>query len=312
MMNTMISFAIRTVLPVMFLLLFALSSTFALAGSIDATTLEGEVSTTTLEEAMDTASSAASILNQRPDVIPEPTTPEEEAEQETAKITLFESRPVPEPTAWGFMAYWVQQAVFMGIPATTIVLILLAPIIATIVSLVRVVIGLPTLELLVPIALAFALVSIGIILGLLILIAIIVASYVSKIMLRGVSMMFFPKRGLSMLFLSLFVFAALTFAVMFEIETARTISIFPVLILMLLGDSIVSIQLHKSFSETFAITMVTIIIGMVGYAMATSYTVQLWLLVYPELVFLVVPANILIGRYFGLRVTEYFRFNQLS
>ncbi len=285
---------------------------FAEAGNIDSTTIQGEVSTTTLEQAIDTASSAASILNQRPDVIDEPATPEEIAEQESARESLFNRRPVEHLTVWGFMAYWVQQAVHMGIPATTIVLILLAPIIATLVSLVRVVIGLPTLELLVPIALAFALVSVGVVLGLLILAAVVLASYVSKTMLQGVSMMYFPKRSLSMLTLSLFVFAALTVAVVLELGAAKTVSIFPVLILMLLGDSIVSIMLQKSFNETFAMTSMTIFIGLLGYAMATSLNVQLWLLLYPELVFLVVPANVLIGRYFGLRLSEYFRFNSMS
>lgn len=307
------STATRTTAKLTFWIIACFSvAAVAQAGSIDATMLEGEVATTTLEAAKDTASSAASILNQRPDAIEQPATPEEMEEQQNARATLFERRPVHELTAWGFMAYWIQQAVAMGIPATTIVLILLAPIIATLVSLVRVVIGLPTLELLVPIALAFALVSVGVVLGLLILAAVVFASYVSKTVLQNVSMMYFPKRSLSMLFLSLFVFAALTIAVVLELETARTVSIFPVLILMLLGDSIVSIMLQKSVSETFWITAMTILIGLIGYAMATSITVQIWLLVYPEMIFLVVPANMLIGRYFGLRLTEYFRFNSMS
>jgi hypothetical protein len=210
------------------------------------------------------------------------------------------------------MAYWVQQAVLLGIPANTIVLILLTPVIATLVSFVRVIVGLPTLELLVPIALAFALVSIGITLGLVILAAVLVASYVSKILLKRISMMFFPKRSLSLFLLSLFVFGALTLAVFFDIATARTVSIFPVLIIMLLGDSIVSLQLHKRFSETFTITATTILIGLAGYFMATSVSVQLVLLLYPEIILLTVPANILIGRYFGLRISEFFRFKALS
>ena len=173
-------------------------------------------------------------------------------------------------------------------------------------------VGLPTLELLVPIALAFALVSVGIVLGLIILAAVYMASYVSKVILKDLRMMFFPKRSMSMLFLSFFVFAALTMAVFLDIEAAKKVSIFPVLIIMLLGEAIVSLQLHKSFMETFTITTMTIFIGLVGYLMATSVTTQLTLLVYPELVLLTIPANILIGRYFGLRVSEMFRFSALK
>jgi len=43
---------------------------------------------------------------------------------------------------------------------------------------------------------------------------------------------------------------------------------------MLLGDMIVSVQLHKSAFETFAITGTTIAIGLIGYFAATSDTIQ--------------------------------------
>ena len=124
--------------------------------------------------------------------------------------------------------------------------------------------------------------------------------------------MFYPKRSLSMLLLSLAVFAALTVGVVFDIERILSVSIFPILVLMLLGDLIVSVQLHKSPSETFVITGTTVFIGLIGYLVATNGTIQNPLILYPELVLLVIPANLLIGRYFGLRALEIFRFNQVS
>ena len=144
------------------------------------------------------------------------------------------------------MAYWVQEAVRMGIPANTIFLILLTPFLAFIVSFVRVVVGLPTLDMLVPIALAFALVAVGITVGLLVLGAILIASYLSKTSLAKVRIMFYPKRSLSMVFLAVAVFAALTLGVVLDFERILSVSIFPILVLMLLGDMIVSVQLHKA------------------------------------------------------------------
>lgn len=229
---------------------------------------------------------------------------------QTEIFAELEKRPIAEPTIFNFFAYWVQQAIFIGIPANTIFLILLAPIIALCISFTRVVIGLPTLDMLVPIALAFAFVSIGVGVGLFILLAIVVASYVAKILVNRVRMMFYPKRSLSMFILSIFVLAALTAALQLEYEQVLDLSIFPILILMLLGDSIVSVQLHKSTSETVAITTTTIALGLFGYVLATSATVQNILILYPELVLVVIPLNILIGRYFGLRVTELFRFKE--
>jgi len=273
------------------------------------TTASSSASTT---EGASASTTAASIISQRLNLTPgNDLTQPEELPEKTAIIALFESRPVNEPGIFNIMAFWVQEAVRMGIPANTIFLILLTPFLAFFVSFIRVVIGLPTLDMLVPIALAFALVAVGITVGLLVLGAILIASYLSKVSLSKVRIMFYPKRSLSMVFLSVAVFAALTLGVVLEFERILSVSIFPILILMLLGDMIVSVQLHKSSSETFIITGTTIFIGLVGYFVATSGTIQNMVILYPEIILLVIPANIIVGRYFGLRVLEVFRFNKV-
>jgi len=200
----------------------------------------------------------------------------------------------------------------MGIPANTIFLILLTPILAFLVSFTRVVVGLPTLDMLVPIALAFAFVSVGITIGMFVLLAIILASFIAKRSLSSLKIMFYPKRSLSMLFLAIAVFAALTVGVVLELDRVLSVSIFPILILMLLGDLIVSVQLHKSSAETLLITGTTVALGLVGYIVATSLVIQDTLILYPEIVLLVIPLNILVGRYFGLRIIELLRFNSVD
>ena len=275
-------------------------------------TSAASIATSTAEE--DSASAtAASIINQRQStVLSNDLTQPEELPEKTAIITLLETRPVTEPSLINIMAFWVQEAVRMGIPANTIFLILLTPFLAFIVSLTRVVIGLPTLDMLVPIALAFALVAVGITVGLLVLGAILIASYIAKMSLSRLRIMFYPKRSLSMVFLAVAVFAALTLGVLLDFERILSVSIFPILVLMLLGDMIVSVQLHKSFSETFLITGTTIAIGLIGYLAATSSVIQNMIILYPEIILLVIPANIIVGRYFGLRVLEVFRFSKVE
>lgn len=239
------------------------------------------------------------------------TKPEEDVKK-TEIQTLLEKRPVKEPGIFNFIAYWVQKAIALGIPANTIVLIFLIPVIATLIAFVRVVIGLPSLEMLVPIVLAFAFVAVGITAGLIILSAVVLASFVSRTLLRKVPIMYFPKRSLSHLFLAIFVFAALTISIILELESIRDLSIFPVLILTLLGDSIVSVQLRKTVRETILITSVTIGLGLIGYALATSVSVRDAIILWPEIILLTVPINFMLGRYFGLRLSEVFRFRTLE
>lgn len=275
------------------------------------------LATTSVENSTTTSSSTASTtansLIARQDIAAEKNITEpEELTDKVAIISLFESRLVTEPNALNIFAYWVQEAVRMGIPANTIFLILLTPILALLVSFTRVVIGLPTLDMLVPIALAFAFVSVGITIGMFVLLAIILASFIAKRSLSALKIMFYPKRSLSMLFLAIAVFAALTIGVVLEFDRVLSVSIFPILILMLLGDLIVSVQLHKSSSETLLITSTTVLLGLVGYIAATSQFIQDTLILYPEIALLVIPLNILVGRYFGLRILELLRFNSVE
>lgn len=294
-----------------FLLLYSvLGSPAAMAQSVPATSPAEETTTATATASSSSASSSEiAAAKAALAATNDEAKPEKELTQ-TAVFAELEKRPIASPTVFNFFAYWVQQAIFIGIPANTIFLILLAPILALAISFTRVVIGLPTLDMLVPIALAFAFVSVGVGVGLFILLSVVVASYVAKILVSRVRMMFYPKRSLSMLILSIFVFAALTAALQLGFDQVLNLSIFPILILMLLGDSIVSVQLHKSTSETVSITTTTIALGLFGYVLATSSLVQNTLIVYPELVLAVIPLNILVGRYFGLRITELFRFKE--
>lgn len=239
------------------------------------------------------------------------TKPEEDIEK-TEIQKVFEKRRVTSPSFFSFFAYWVQKAVALGIPANTIVLIFLIPVIATLIAFVRVVIGLPSLEMLVPIVLSFAFVAVGITAGLIILSAVVLASFVSRTLLRKVPIMHFPKRSLSHLFLAIFVFAALTLAIILDIESIRNLSIFPVLILTLLGDSIVTVQLRKTVRETVLITSVTFGLALLGYTLATSVSVRDLIILWPEVILLTVPVNFLLGRYFGLRLSEVFRFRTLE
>jgi hypothetical protein len=308
---------IRLMAVFIFVVTVALSAVVVFGGSLSVyaqeSNVEEEVGTTTIS-----ATSTSGDIETTTGIIEALSAPKqdltkpEEEEEKTDIQALLEKRPVTVPSFFNFLAYWVQKAIALGIPANTIILIFLIPVIATLIAFVRVIIGLPSLEMLVPIVLSFAFVAVGITAGLIILSAVIFASFVSRTLLRRVPIMYFPKRSLSHLFLAIFVFAALTLAIILEFESIRNLSIFPILILTLLGDSIVSVQLRKTVRETVLITAVTLGLALIGYMLATSVTVRDFIILWPELILLTIPANFVLGRYFGLRLSELFRFKTLE
>lgn len=238
------------------------------------------------------------------------TKPEEIGEREEY-LALFANRPIESPGIFNFTGYAVQYAVREGVPANTIMLILLLPFLATLAVFVRHIIGLPSLEMIVPIALSITLVSTGISAGAVLLITILLASTIARLMLKKIRIMQLPKMALSIFVVSIFVFISLTVSASVGMLTVTQLSIFPVLLLILLGEKIVSLQLSRSAGETFQIATVTILMGLLGFAILQSEMIRRFILLYPEVIYLLIPLNILMGRYFGLRLTEVYRFSKL-
>jgi hypothetical protein len=111
---------------------------------------------------------------------------------------------------------------------------------------------------------------------------------------------------------SIFVFAALVIGVSYGQIAVRNLSIFPVLLLILLSEQIVAIQLERKWQETILISGTSILLGIGGFYLLSWKLMQNFIILYPESIFLLIPFNIVVGRYFGLRITEYFRFKDIA
>lgn len=238
------------------------------------------------------------------------TTPEDTPEKREF-LTLFSTRQAVDLTPTNFMAFFVQNSVKAGVPANTIILILLLPILATIIVFVRQIIGLPSLELIVPIALSITFVSTGPVAGAILLVSIFMAIVFSRIILKRVRIMQLPKNAISMLVVALFVFLSLTAGAMAGVLSVKKISFFPILLLVLLSDKFIGLQSTRGIKEILSITTVTLVLGFLGYLLLIWDSARNFLILYPELIFLLVPINVLIGKYFGLRLTEIYRFSYL-
>ncbi len=236
----------------------------------------------------------------------------EEAQQKAEFLALFATRPANELTWTNFAAYGVQYAVSVGIPANTVMLILMLPILATMLAFVRHIIGLPSLGMIVPIALSITFLATGLTTGLVLLLAIILGSTLAKILLKKIRIMQLPKMAISMLIVSLLIFVTLTLSATAGIIAVKQISIFPLLLLILLSESIVTLQLERSTRETLTITGMTLLLGVAGYLILSWEFLRNLILLYPELILLLIPINIVIGRYFGLRMIEMVRFSPIK
>jgi len=234
-----------------------------------------------------------------------------EGPEDAQALNLFKQRPADKLNWYNLMAFLVQSSVKAGVPSRTVILILLLPMLATIIAFIRHVIGLPSIGMLVPVALSITLLSTGITAGLILLGTIIFASTVARILLKKVRIMQLPKMAFSMFIVSIFLFLTLTVSAMAGILVVKQLSIFPVLLLILLSEQIIAVQQERSAQEMAIISMVTFAIGILGFLILSSIHLRNTILLYPEFILILIPLNIVIGRYFGLRLMEYFRFSSI-
>jgi len=235
------------------------------------------------------------------------TVPEAEQEKKVV-LDLLNQRATGGANFKNFLPYAVVYAVKAGVPANTITLILLLPFLATIVVSFRYLIGFSGIGLLVPVALSITLLATGITPGFILLAAILLSSLFSRFILKRIRIMQMPKMALSMFVVSVFVVCILTASAVFGIFDVTSLSIFPILLLLILSDRINALFMERDLQETLLTIAVTLLLGVLGFVILSLDEVRAFVLLYPEIIFLLIPINILIGRYFGLRVTEYIKF----
>lgn len=210
--------------------------------------------------------------------------------------------------------YAIRGAVSAGIPANTIVLLLLLPVVATVIAATRHIVGLRGFGIFLPAALSVAFLALGPLAGIFLFLVIIFTSTLARLILRKlkVKMQYLPRMALILWIVVLGVLGVLFAYPVFRVPDIANVSIFPVLILVLLAEEFGKIQLGKSARTAVSQGTETIILSLVSFIFLTLQSLQRFALLNPELLLVSVAAiDVLIGKYVGLRFLEYWRFRKL-
>ncbi len=211
-----------------------------------------------------------------------------------------------------FLQHSIRVAVERGVPANTVVLIFLFPLITAIIAAFRHVVGLHGFGLFVPAILAVAFTATGLVTGLVLFVVILLVATVARIVTRSMRLQYLPRMSLIMWLVSLGVFGALLLAASFGFAEAAVLSIFPILILILLAENFIEVQMSKSQREAVELTVESIVMAVSASAVVSLEFVQKLVLLYPEwYVVLVALFNMFVGRYVGLRLLELWKFREL-
>ena len=210
--------------------------------------------------------------------------------------------------------YAIREAISAGVPANTIVLLLLLPAVAAIIAAARHLIGIRGFGIFLPAALSVVFVATGPVVGIGLFLIIVIVSTLTRLILRSlkIKLQYLPRMALILWVVSFSVLGVLFMAPIIKRPELINVSIFAVLVLALLAEDFIRVQLGKSFKTALNLTTETVILALVSFIFLTLKAIQEFALLNPE-VFLgsVFVFDFVIGRYVGLRLMEIWRFRKL-
>lgn len=208
----------------------------------------------------------------------------------------------------------IRSAVGAGVPANTIVLLLLLPVVASVIATTRQLIGLRGFGIFLPASLSVVFISTGPVAGILLFLVIVTITTSVRMVLRGlkVKLQYLPRMAFLLLFVVLGVLGVLFAAPLIKRPDLTNVSIFPVLILVLLAEDFSKVQIGKSVKTAVNLTTETLVLSLVSYLFLTFESLQKFALMNPEILITSVGVfDFLLGRYVGLRFIEFWKFRKL-
>jgi len=229
-------------------------------------------------------------------------------------IELLDKQKLGSVYPFNFLKYAIRGAVASGVPANTLVLLILLPGVATIIAAARHLVGLRGFGIFLPAALSIVFLATGPIVGIGLFLVIVVVSTFGRIVLRKskIKLQYLPRMSFILLLVVLGIMGILFMAPLIGREELAKVSIFPVLILVLLSEEFSRVQLGKSAQVAINLATETLILSLLSYIFLALRPVHELALLNPEAFLLSVAIiDLLIGKYVGLRLVEYWRFRKL-
>jgi len=206
------------------------------------------------------------------------------------------------------VSYFVSQ----GMPLETVKLLLMLPIIVTLIAFFRQVIGIKAFGIYTPAIVTFAFLAFQQLrYGVLVFVSVILLGMIMRFVLRGLRILYLPRVAITLSVIAIAIIALLGFGGAMQRTGLAAISIFPILIMVTLVEKFVATQIEKGNKAAVILAVETLVISIAGYYLASWPLLIKSVVAFPWIVLFTIPINIALGKWGGLRISEYFRFRQV-
>ena len=204
---------------------------------------------------------------------------------------------------------------FIGLPLSTqrvIQVLVLIPIGALVVAALHQMVGISTFGTFTPVLIALSFRETGLLTGIVLFSGIVVIGAVVRALLNKAQLLVVLRLS-AVLTVTVLVIGGLSLLLDdFGLRYGLSISLFPIVILAMTIERAALMWEEDGAKETAIAAAGSIFVATIGYFCINNIYVQHWAFVFPELLLVVLAITILLGRYNGYKLTEYFRFLALQ
>lgn len=226
-------------------------------------------------------------------------------------LGIHSKRELDKITPFNFFSYFINLMINRGVPINTVLLILMLPLVASLISFSRQIIGLKAFGVYIPSILAITLVVTGLKSGIIVLIAILLVGTLIRLGLKKLRLLYLPRMAIVLTIVSLSILILFLGSTYFIQAPLTTVSIFPILILIALVEEFVKVQMEEGSRTAIIIIVETLILAIIGFYLVNWQSLRNIVLSYPEIILLSLIFNFFIGKWTGLRLLEYYRFRKV-
>ncbi|GEM_PF-2934656 len=226
-------------------------------------------------------------------------------------FAVIDQQTVSQSSLFSLGSKLVQFLEKKGVDDTVLLLILYLPIIVSFVTFIRLVVGFSPAGSRVPIVLSYSFLILGWPVGVVVVGILSLVSYFFRYYFFESHLLYAAKVGVLTSILGIILFAIMGVMVAFNFTFFDYSSAIILVVLATIIDRVAGGSGERRFFDLLQIFFETIGVAFFGYLILSSSWLHIILLAHPEITLLFLGINILLGRFTGLRVVEYFRFKEI-
>lgn len=211
---------------------------------------------------------------------------------------------------WNLFSTLVNFMVTRGVSSDMIILLLMLPVILTIIAFLKQVVGVTTFGLYTPAVITLSLVALGWKIGLVFLAVILLAGYATRAVMKRYRLLYIPKMAIILTVISIVLLIVLAVAAAFGITLAPD-TIFILLIMTTLSEEFMSVKAELGLRSAIFAVGETVMVSLICFSIVQWSVLKTLIIAYPDIIILTLIANVFLGRWTGLRLSEVVRFQEI-